>query len=116
MFACLLTSISIHFRNFLLKTLFKFYIYFIIIFFLNRDFYELKDFPIQCLLTRCSVGKKKNIYFTSPSVKDIVKNNQDRVKVCDIVIIYLIEMKCCIWSFSKNLNLCYKHMLYMLYV
>ncbi|XP_025200507.1 tRNA (cytosine(34)-C(5))-methyltransferase [Melanaphis sacchari] len=46
-----------------------------------RDFYELKDFPIQCLLTRCSVGKKKNIYFTSTSVKDIVKNNQDRVKI-----------------------------------
>uniref|UniRef100_A0A2S2PSC9 tRNA (cytosine(34)-C(5))-methyltransferase n=1 Tax=Schizaphis graminum TaxID=13262 RepID=A0A2S2PSC9_SCHGA len=46
-----------------------------------RDFYELNDFPIQCLLTRCSVGKKKNIYFTSTSVKDIVKNNQDRVKI-----------------------------------
>lgn len=46
-----------------------------------RDFYELGDFPVHCLLTRCSVGKKKNIYYTSSSIKDIVKNNQDRVKV-----------------------------------
>ncbi|XP_060856524.1 tRNA (cytosine(34)-C(5))-methyltransferase [Metopolophium dirhodum] len=46
-----------------------------------RDFYELNNFPIECLLTRCSVGKKKNIYYTSTSVKDIVKNNQDRVKI-----------------------------------
>jgi len=61
-----------------------------ILFYFNRDFYELNDFPIQCLLTRCSVGKKKNIYFTSTSVKDIVKNNQDRVKVSNIIIIYFI--------------------------
>ncbi|XP_025410289.1 tRNA (cytosine(34)-C(5))-methyltransferase [Sipha flava] len=46
-----------------------------------RDFYELSDFPVHCLLTRCSVGKKKNIYYTSSSIRDIVKNNQDRVKI-----------------------------------
>jgi len=46
-----------------------------------KDFYELNNFPINCLLTRCTVGKKKNIYFTSSSIKDIVKNNQERVKI-----------------------------------
>ncbi|XP_050530543.1 tRNA (cytosine(34)-C(5))-methyltransferase isoform X2 [Daktulosphaira vitifoliae] len=46
-----------------------------------RDFYELSNFPVHCLLTRCSIGKKKNIYYTSSSIKDIVKNNQDRVKI-----------------------------------
>ncbi|VVC46159.1 Hypothetical protein CINCED_3A003626 [Cinara cedri] len=46
-----------------------------------RDFYELNNFPVHCLLTRCSVGKKKNIYFTSPSIRDIVRNNQEKIKI-----------------------------------
>ncbi|RZF43293.1 hypothetical protein LSTR_LSTR001554 [Laodelphax striatellus] len=46
-----------------------------------RDFFELDPEILNGLLTRCAVGKKKNIYFTSPAVKQILLNNQERVKI-----------------------------------
>lgn len=46
-----------------------------------RNFYELDDSILSGLLTRCAVGKKKNIYFVSPTVRAIVENNQTRVKL-----------------------------------
>ncbi|KAF5301115.1 hypothetical protein FQR65_LT08945 [Abscondita terminalis] len=46
-----------------------------------KAYYEISDrFDSKCLLTRCLGGKKKNIYFTSPAVKDLVLNNQHAVK------------------------------------
>lgn len=42
----------------------------------NSDFFK----PTQ-LLTRSSTGKKKNIYFCSDGIKDLVKKNDDRVKI-----------------------------------
>lgn len=46
-----------------------------------KEYYNISDeFDPQCLLTRCHVGKKKNIYYCSPAVKDIVASNQGSVK------------------------------------
>ncbi|KAK4884892.1 hypothetical protein RN001_001163 [Aquatica leii] len=46
-----------------------------------KSYYEISDnFDSKCLLTRCLGGKKKNIYFTSPAVKDLVLHNQQSVK------------------------------------
>ncbi|KAJ9597965.1 hypothetical protein L9F63_011166, partial [Diploptera punctata] len=46
-----------------------------------RDFYGIdSQLHATCLLTRCKEGKKKNIYFTSPAVRDIIINNQDKIK------------------------------------
>lgn len=46
-----------------------------------KTYYRISDsFDSKCLLTRCHGGKKKNIYFTSPAVKDLVLNNQQMVK------------------------------------
>ncbi|KAG8326374.1 hypothetical protein J6590_044362 [Homalodisca vitripennis] len=48
---------------------------------LIKDFYEMKpELPLDCLLTRCHVGKRKNIYFVSPAIRDIIDKNQDKVK------------------------------------
>jgi hypothetical protein len=47
-----------------------------------RDFYGINSLlSPTCLLTRCKEGKKKNIYFTSPAVRDIVINNHHIIKV-----------------------------------
>lgn len=47
-----------------------------------RDFYDIRpELQFDCLLTRCIVGKKKNIYFVTPAVKDIVTNNQSKIKI-----------------------------------
>ncbi|XP_039280426.1 tRNA (cytosine(34)-C(5))-methyltransferase [Nilaparvata lugens] len=46
-----------------------------------REFFDLDAEILNGLLTRCAVGKKKNIYFTSPAVKQILLNNQERVKI-----------------------------------
>lgn len=47
-----------------------------------RDFYEISpSLRVDCLLTRCLIGKKKIIYFTSPTVKDIILCNQNNLKI-----------------------------------
>ncbi|XP_055715572.1 tRNA (cytosine(34)-C(5))-methyltransferase [Phlebotomus papatasi] len=47
-----------------------------------KDFYTLRsDFDPCCLLTRCHTGKKKNIYFSSDAIRDIVQLSGDRVKI-----------------------------------
>lgn len=46
-----------------------------------QDFYKIsEDFDSTCLLTRCLVGKKKNIYLTSPAVRDLIAQNQATIK------------------------------------
>ncbi|GLH05793.1 tRNA (cytosine(34)-C(5))-methyltransferase [Gryllus bimaculatus] len=67
---------------------------------LIRNFYEIDSkLDPTCLLTRCKEGKKKNIYFTSPGVRDIVINNADRVKLINtgvktFVRCYNTDMEC----------------------
>ncbi|XP_050356075.1 tRNA (cytosine(34)-C(5))-methyltransferase [Nymphalis io] len=47
-----------------------------------KEFYDLDDsFDSTCLLTRCHVGKKKNIYLVSPIVKDVVQRNEPNIKI-----------------------------------
>lgn len=47
-----------------------------------KSFYEISDsFDSRCLLTRCLIGKKKNIYLTSPAVRDLVLMNQKNIKM-----------------------------------
>ncbi|KAI5704527.1 hypothetical protein M8J75_006344 [Diaphorina citri] len=47
-----------------------------------RDFYDISpSLPVDCLLTRCLVGKKKIIYFTSPMVKNIIQSNENNLKI-----------------------------------
>lgn len=46
-----------------------------------KDFYKIShDFDYTCLLTRCEAGKKKNIYLTSPGIRDLVAQNQATIK------------------------------------
>ncbi|XP_068624940.1 tRNA (cytosine(34)-C(5))-methyltransferase [Battus philenor] len=47
-----------------------------------KEYYNLKEgFDPTCLLTRCHVGKKKNIYLVSPIVKDVVQKNENNIKI-----------------------------------
>lgn len=47
-----------------------------------KEFYALEEeFDPTCLLTRCHVGKKKNIYLVSPQVKDVVQRNEHSIKI-----------------------------------
>lgn len=50
-----------------------------------KEFYEIDQprevFDPTCLLTRCVGGKKKNIYFCSQAVKDLVQNNESAIKI-----------------------------------
>ncbi|XP_054276416.1 tRNA (cytosine(34)-C(5))-methyltransferase-like isoform X2 [Macrosteles quadrilineatus] len=47
-----------------------------------RDFYDIKpELPLDCMLTRCASGKRKNIYFVSPIIRDILNKNQEKVKI-----------------------------------
>lgn len=53
-----------------------------IIYIIHRKFYGISDdLDPRCLLVRCHEGKKKNIYFTSPAIRDIVLSNEDNVKM-----------------------------------
>lgn len=46
-----------------------------------KEYYNISDaFNPKCLLTRCHVGKKKNIYFCSEAVRDLVAVNQKTIK------------------------------------
>lgn len=46
-----------------------------------KSFYNVEDkFDSKCLLTRCHVGKKKNIYLVSNGIRDLVISNQEKIK------------------------------------
>ncbi|XP_058129070.1 tRNA (cytosine(34)-C(5))-methyltransferase [Anopheles ziemanni] len=50
-----------------------------------NEFYKLSEgFNPRNLLTRCKVGKKKNIYFCSSVVRDLVQLNEKRVKFINL--------------------------------
>ncbi|XP_046442937.1 tRNA (cytosine(34)-C(5))-methyltransferase-like [Daphnia pulex] len=47
-----------------------------------KEFYGLSDtMDPKLLLTRCKEGKKKNIYYTSPMVRDLTRTNEDRLTI-----------------------------------
>lgn len=47
-----------------------------------KAFYDIApEFNPLCLLTRCMAGKKKNIYFCSESIREIVEQNEQNVKI-----------------------------------
>jgi len=47
-----------------------------------RHFYGiLSDFPFDQLMVRCEMGKKRNIYFVSSVIKQLVQANADKFKV-----------------------------------
>ncbi|XP_034949352.1 tRNA (cytosine(34)-C(5))-methyltransferase [Chelonus insularis] len=47
-----------------------------------KDFYGISDeLDPRCLLVRCHGGKKKNIYLTSPAIRDIVLLNENSIKM-----------------------------------
>ncbi|XP_055694832.1 tRNA (cytosine(34)-C(5))-methyltransferase [Lutzomyia longipalpis] len=47
-----------------------------------KSFYTLReDFNPTCLLTRCFTGKKKNIYFASEAIRDVVQLSGDALKI-----------------------------------
>uniref|UniRef100_A0A1I8MXI6 tRNA (cytosine(34)-C(5))-methyltransferase n=1 Tax=Musca domestica TaxID=7370 RepID=A0A1I8MXI6_MUSDO len=47
-----------------------------------KKFYELDDsFNSRCLLTRCITEKKKNIYYCSELIRDLVLLNEDNIKI-----------------------------------
>ncbi|XP_049285733.1 tRNA (cytosine(34)-C(5))-methyltransferase [Anopheles funestus] len=51
---------------------------------LNKFFQLSEDFEPRNLLTRCKVGKKKNVYFCSSIVRNIVQLNEKRVKIINL--------------------------------
>lgn len=72
--------------------------------FFSREFYDLKDFPVSQILSRCKEGKKRNLYFTSDIVKKIVQNNVDKIKVnfCIHIIILLFKRLKTMTNVVKN--------------
>ena len=43
---------------------------------MRRDFYGISEAWDQTLLFSRAIEKKKNIYFTTPAIRDIVKLNE----------------------------------------
>lgn len=47
-----------------------------------KEYYQISDkFDSQCLLTRCLGGKKKNIYYCTEPIRQIVQKNEHAVKI-----------------------------------
>ncbi|ALC49271.1 Nsun2 [Drosophila busckii] len=47
-----------------------------------KQFYQMDDaLNKRCLLTRCQTERKKNIYFCSEPIRDLVINNEKRIKI-----------------------------------
>ncbi|XP_034489569.1 tRNA (cytosine(34)-C(5))-methyltransferase [Drosophila innubila] len=47
-----------------------------------KKFYQLDEaFNQRCLLTRCQTERKKNIYYCSEAIRDLVLNNEHNIKI-----------------------------------
>ncbi|XP_062139291.1 tRNA (cytosine(34)-C(5))-methyltransferase [Drosophila sulfurigaster albostrigata] len=47
-----------------------------------QEFYQLDgSFNKRCLLTRCQSDRKKNIYYCSEAIRDLVLNNEHNIKI-----------------------------------
>lgn len=50
-----------------------------------REYYGMNEkFDCSCLLTRCANERKRNVYFTSPLLKDLLVNNEKRIKIVNM--------------------------------
>lgn len=50
-----------------------------------KEFYQLNDeFEPKNLLTRCKEGKKKNIYFCSGILRNVITDNEDQIKFINL--------------------------------
>ncbi|KAK3914648.1 tRNA (cytosine(34)-C(5))-methyltransferase [Frankliniella fusca] len=63
--------------------------------------YDLKpELSCTSFLTRCEAGKKKNIYFTTPALRDLIMNNTQRLKIVNTGVKAFVRcdnkaMECC---------------------
>lgn len=58
------------------------FVYFICNTDIFRKFYDVSDeLDPRCLLVRCIGRKKKNIYYTSPEIRNVVLSNEDQIKL-----------------------------------
>lgn len=46
-----------------------------------QTYYDMTDLDPLCLFTRCTTGKKKNIYYCSSAVRNIVVTNENNIKI-----------------------------------
>ncbi|XP_011170203.2 tRNA (cytosine(34)-C(5))-methyltransferase [Solenopsis invicta] len=68
-----------------------------------KDFYGISDdLDPRCLLVRCHEGKKKNIYFTSPAIRDIVISNEKKVKMINTGVKTFVRCD------NKNMNCAFR--------
>lgn len=68
-----------------------------------KSFYDVNDsFDVNCLLVRCHTGKKKNIYYASPAIRDLVVNNQDFIKFINT------GVKCFVRSDNRNMKCAFR--------
>ncbi|KMQ95735.1 trna cytosine-c-methyltransferase-like protein [Lasius niger] len=68
-----------------------------------KDFYDISDdLDPRCLLVRCHEGKKKNIYFTSPAIRDIVISNENKVKMINTGVKTFVRCD------NKNMNCAFR--------
>jgi len=59
----------------------------------SRQFYGIScDFPSDQLMVRCEKGKKRNVYFVSSVIKQLVQTNAEKFKVSRSVSLSLV---CC---------------------
>ncbi|XP_012540943.1 tRNA (cytosine(34)-C(5))-methyltransferase [Monomorium pharaonis] len=68
-----------------------------------KDFYGISDdLDPRCLLVRCHEGKKKNIYFTSSAIRDIVISNEKKVKMINTGVKTFVRCD------NKNMNCAFR--------
>ena len=50
-----------------------------------REFYGVSDdYPVDQLMVRCHEGQKRNLYFVSPAIKQLVQGNEEKIRVCTV--------------------------------
>jgi len=82
--------------------------------FLKREFYKFEDsFDHTQLMVRSKEGeKKRNIYVSSKSIKNVAKNNESKIKVIGVVLslYFLYWLLCPVMSIGQfkaaSLTLC----------
>ncbi|XP_020284840.1 tRNA (cytosine(34)-C(5))-methyltransferase isoform X1 [Pseudomyrmex gracilis] len=68
-----------------------------------KKFYDIsEELNPRCLLVRCHEGKKKNIYFTSPAIRDIVISNENTVKMINTGVKTFVRCD------NKNMNCAFR--------
>lgn len=68
-----------------------------------KSYYEISDkFDVKNLLVRCHAGKRKNIYLTSPLVRDLVLQNQGTIKFINT------GVKCFVRSDNRNMKCAFR--------